>query len=193
MKPVLIVMVKEARLGRVKTRLGRDWGMGRATWWYRHQTAQTLRRLQDPRWSLVLAVTPDRATKNWPAHLVRVSQGHGNLGARMSRVLSKCGPWSAFLIGSDIPGIRKTNIASAFAKLGTHDAVIGPATDGGYWGVGLRHPTRQPAGFMRGVRWSTEHAMEDTLASASSLNWGTLETLSDVDTVADLERLGFTV
>jgi glycosyltransferase A (GT-A) superfamily protein (DUF2064 family) len=66
--------------------------------------------------------------------------------------------------------------------------MIGPATDGGYWLIGLRHPKRQPRGFLRNVRWSTEHALEDTLTSAASLSWGRCATLSDVDTGADMER-----
>ena len=54
----LIVMVKEPRPGRVKTRLGRDIGMTCAAWWFRHQTRRLLRRLDDPRWQMVLAVSP---------------------------------------------------------------------------------------------------------------------------------------
>jgi glycosyltransferase A (GT-A) superfamily protein (DUF2064 family) len=57
----LILMVKEPVPGRVKTRLGRGIGMVPAAWWFRHQTARLIRRLEDPRWELVLAVTPDRA------------------------------------------------------------------------------------------------------------------------------------
>ena len=52
-------MVKEPRPGRVKTRLGRDIGMTAAAWWFRHQTHKILRQLQDPRWELILAVSPD--------------------------------------------------------------------------------------------------------------------------------------
>jgi glycosyltransferase A (GT-A) superfamily protein (DUF2064 family) len=60
MTPTLIIMVKAPRPGRVKTRLGRGIGMGAAAWWYRHQTRTLIRRLRDPRWQIVLAVSPDR-------------------------------------------------------------------------------------------------------------------------------------
>ena len=97
-KPTLIVMLKEPRPGRVKTRLGRDIGMGAAAWWFRHQTARLLRRLDDPRWQLILAVAPDRdglQSRVWPAHLPRLPQGGGDLGARMARVFRSLPPGPA--------------------------------------------------------------------------------------------------
>ena len=45
----LVVMLKEPRPGRVKTRLGREIGMVPAAWWFRHQVAALLRRIEDPR------------------------------------------------------------------------------------------------------------------------------------------------
>ena len=74
MRPTLFVMLKVPRPGRVKTRLGRDIGMTAAAWWFRHQTARLLRELRDPRWRLVLAVSPDReggASRAWPAAEIR--------------------------------------------------------------------------------------------------------------------------
>ncbi|SFK10094.1 TIGR04282 family arsenosugar biosynthesis glycosyltransferase [Celeribacter neptunius] len=181
-------MVKEPRAGRVKTRLARDLGLIQATRWYRHEALRTLRRLADPRWQIVLAVTPDAAVSTsrfWPAELPRIPQGGGDLGQRMARALRACAPHPTCLIGSDIPGIEKRHIAAGFAALGSHSACLGPATDGGYWLIGLRHPARQPSGFLRNVRWSTRWARQDTIASAKSLNWAGLETLSDIDSGAD--------
>ncbi len=63
-------MLKEPRPGRVKTGLGRDIGMTAAAWWFRHQCRRLLRELDDPRWRLVIAVSPDaegRASRIWPA------------------------------------------------------------------------------------------------------------------------------
>lgn len=83
-------MLKEPRPGRVKTRLGRDIGMIAAAWWFRHQTQRLLRGLRDPRWDLVLAVAPDTQgmkSRVWPGDLLRIPQGRGDLGARMTRVL----------------------------------------------------------------------------------------------------------
>jgi hypothetical protein len=89
------------------------------------------------------------------------------------------------IIGCDIPGIRREHIASAFRLLGSNDAVFGPALDGGYWLVGLR---RRP-GVLRsfaGVRWSTPHALSDTLANLAGRSVAFIAALSDVDDAAAL-------
>ncbi|MGI3170123.1 TIGR04282 family arsenosugar biosynthesis glycosyltransferase [Pseudooceanicola sp. C21-150M6] len=233
-RPLLIIMVKEPRAGRVKTRLGREIGMVAAAWWMRHQVARLLRRLRDPRWEIVLAVAPDRAVGSgvWPRDLARVAQGLGDLGDRMGRLLGRntvkapperrdegragprggaiapprgggsarpggsrragrtlyVGPSPVCLIGSDIPGINRGHIARAFARLGGHDAVIGPAPDGGYWLIGLGPGVMPPAGFLRDVRWSTAEARADTLRSMTGLRVAMTDTLADVDTAADLQR-----
>lgn len=186
----LVVMLKEPRPGRVKTRLGRDIGMVPAAWWFRHQSAALLRRIEDPRWRLLLAVAPDRAgmaSRVWPAHLPRVSQGPGDLGARMARLMRTLPPGPVCIIGGDVPGIGKPHIARAFAALGDHDAVFGPAPDGGYWLIGLKRTAAPPATLFDDVRWSSEHALDDSRASLDpSARILLADILRDVDTAADL-------
>lgn len=182
-------MLKEPRVGRVKTRLGREIGMVEAAWWFRHQTERLLRRLEDPRWRLVLAVAPDRAgmtSRVWPAHLPRVAQGGGDLGDRMGRILRGMPPGPICIIGGDIPGVRKGHLVKAFKVLGDHDAVFGPAEDGGFWLVGMKRVARPPAGLFRGVRWSTEDALADSVASLPGCRVGFCDRLRDVDRAADL-------
>ena len=185
----LIVMVKEPRPGRVKTRLGREIGMTASAWWFRHQTRRLLRGLEDPRWQIVLAVSPDRDglySRVWPEHLPRLPQGSGDLGVRMARLLGSVPRGPACLIGADIPEVGPAHIAQAFRLLGDHDAVFGPAPDGGYWLVGLKHPRRQPRGFFSNVRWSTEHALADSIATWPNYRIALATTLRDVDTADDL-------
>ena len=188
-RQTLVVMVKEPRPGRVKTRLGRGIGMVAAAWWFRHQVRRLLRRVDDPRWHLVLAVSPDRAgmaSRVWPAHLPRVPQGPGDLGDRMGRLFRGLPPGPVCIIGADIPGIDRGHIARAFAALGAHDAVIGPAPDGGYWLIGLRRTAAVPARLFHGVRWSSAHARSDTLAGLAGHRVALTDTLSDVDEARDL-------
>jgi len=185
----LVIMVKEPRAGRVKTRLGRDLGMTAAAWWFRHQSRALIRRVQDPRWQVVLAVAPDKAGLNsrvWPAHLPRWPQGRGDLGDRMGRMLRAAAPGPVCVIGADIPGIRPVHIADAFRTLGNHDAVFGPAPDGGYWLVGLKRARPVPPTLFANVRWSTQHALADTIATLPDHRIARIATLNDVDTIDDL-------
>jgi len=189
MRRQLIVMVKEPRPGRVKTRLGRDIGMTEAAWWFRHQVARLLREVDDPRWHLSLAVSPDHTglqSRVWPAHLPRIGQGTGDLGDRMGRLLRRAPPGPVCIIGADIPDIRRGHIAAAFAALGPHDTVFGPAMDGGFWLVGLRRSTRIPSSLFNKVRWSSKGTLADTLASVPDARPAFLPTLRDVDRAADL-------
>ncbi|NNL18700.1 MAG: glycosyltransferase [Boseongicola sp.] len=180
-------MVKEPRPGRVKTRLGRDIGLTTAAWWFRHQTCRLIRRLDDPRWQIILAVSPDREglqSRIWPEHITRLPQGPGNLGERMARMLRST-PGPTLVIGADIPAITNAHISEAFKALNRNASILGPAPDGGYWLVGLKHPARAPRTLFQDVRWSTEHALEDsakTLPKPTALT----TTLQDVDTAKDL-------
>ncbi len=188
MQRTLIIFVKEPHPGRVKTRLGAGIGMVAAAWWFRRQSQRLIRRLgADPRWRTLIAVAPDReglASRVWPAWLVRQPQGSGDLGQRMLRALTAAPPGPAIIVGSDIPDISRADIAAGFRKLGDHDAVFGPAEDGGYWLIGLRHkPSRD---LFSGVRWSTEHALSDTLNNLEDKRVAFLRVLNDVDDAGDL-------
>ena len=185
----LVVMLKEPRAGRVKTRLGRDIGMTAAAWWFRHQSRELIRRLRDPRWDIILAISPDKqgmTSRNWPTDLARVPQGTGNLGDRMKRVFDTAPLGPVVIIGADIPGIEKTNIADAFGALGSHDAVFGPSPDGGFWLVGLKRLRSTPRTLFANVRWSSENTLLDTIGTLKYHRIAYVDTLNDVDTVADL-------
>lgn len=184
----LVIMIKEPRPGRVKTRLAADMGVIPATWWFRHQSRRLIRRMQDPRWTLSLSIAPDIATASpiWPHNLPRISQGHGDLGRRMARVFRNFPPGPLCLIGADIPDIRPHHIAEAFDLLGRNDAVFGPATDGGYWLVGLKRTARPPVKLFQNVRWSSPDALSDTVAGLRDMRIGYCAQLRDIDTVDDL-------
>ena len=189
LRKTLVVMVKEPHPGRVKTRLGADLGMVAAAWWFRHQVHRLLRRIEDPRWELVLAVSPDAeglASRVWPAHLPRIAQGRGDLGARMGRLLRGLPPGPVCIIGADIPDVTSARVASAFKALGRAEAVFGPSEDGGYWLIGMRRSAAVPVGIFADVRWSSAHALRDTERSLAGMRIAHVDRLRDVDTVEDL-------
>jgi rSAM/selenodomain-associated transferase 1 len=179
MRRHLILFARLPRLGAGKRRLARDIGAVAALRFERLMLARSLRRLgRDRRWNLRLAVTPDRAAERWPSRHRAVAQGRGDLGERMRRAMAACPPGPVVLIGADIPGLTAAHIAAAFALLGRHDVVFGPAKDGGFWLVGSRH---QPPDFGK-ARWSTSHALDDVLANLQRpVSVGFAATLDDVD------------
>lgn len=186
----LVVMAKEPVAGRIKTRLAAEIGAAAAVRFARHCSAALLQRVAaDVPWHTTVAVAPDPAAPSrlWPRSLPRVPQGHGDLGTRMQRIFDRSGRGPVVIVGTDVPDIARTHIQAAFRLLGRHDAVFGPAADGGYWLVGLKRRPHvlQPFGD---VRWSTPHALADTLANLRGRSIARLPTLSDVDTAADFAR-----
>ena len=161
----VIIFARAARYGAVKTRLARDLGNAETLRFYRTTLARTLRTVgADPRWETFVALTPDLAlAEPNPFALPVMAQGSGDLGTRMVHALrTSCRP--TVIIGSDIPDITPARISAAFRALGRAPIVLGPATDGGYWLIGARHPTRLRRDALANVRWSSSHARADTLA-----------------------------
>lgn len=115
-------------------------------------------------------------------------QGTGDLGTRMAQALSDgfaAGSDRLLVIGTDCPGLDALTLNQAFEQLNTADLVVGPATDGGYYLIGLRRPV--PELFV-GIDWSTERVLSQTLAIAQSLHLSValLTSLGDVDRPDDL-------
>jgi len=114
-----------------------------------------------------------------------MAQGTGDLGVRQARVFTAPGP--TLVIGTDAPQITRGDIARAFAALNRHDAVIGPAEDGGYWLLGLARPA--PAALFDAIRWSharTRADLESRLAAFGFSPIAHLRPLRDVDHADDL-------
>ncbi|WP_420402901.1 TIGR04282 family arsenosugar biosynthesis glycosyltransferase [Nisaea sp.] len=190
-RKTLILFAKTPRAGLVKSRLARDIGRHPATRWYRRNLSETLRRLgRTGQWDCLIFGTPHHAARwPWPRPWRFRHQASGDLGQRMLRALRAFGGGPVVLIGSDIPGIEPVHIAEAFRKLGSNDAVFGPSADGGYWLVGFS-PRYRGDPFRR-VRWSTEHALADTLSGfGPGRRIGLVAKLRDVDRGADLRATG---
>jgi rSAM/selenodomain-associated transferase 1 len=182
----VIVFARAPRLGAVKRRLARGIGAMAALRFYRTQLAATLAAVDaDGRWRVVMATTPPNAFAAWPRRMPRIPQSSGDLGIRMERAMR---PFRrAVLVGSDIPGLARADIAAAFRALGRAQAVFGPSEDGGFWLVGYG-PRRTFRPFAD-VRWSTEHALADTLANFRGRPVALLRRLRDVDTAEDLRAV----
>ena len=115
-------------------------------------------------------------------------QGPGDLGCRMAAAFAEAfreGAERTVLIGTDCPEIAPELIRESFDRLATCDVVLGPASDGGYYLIGLRRPAPE---LFTGIPWSSERVFDETMHRAGklSLNVFLLKTLSDVDRPEDL-------
>lgn len=184
----LVIFARAPRLGAVKRRLAREIGAVEALRFYRASLDGLLRRVgRDRRWRTWLAVTPDLCAG--PGHwrlasrlgITIIPQGLGDIGQRMGRVLVGLPPGACAIVGSDVPALDARIVGEAFAGLNGHDVVFGPARDGGYWLIAARAWFRRPSLFDN-VRWSGEHALEDTAANLSpEARVARLEMLEDID------------
>ncbi|MGB3761769.1 MAG: DUF2064 domain-containing protein [Ornithinimicrobium sp.] len=106
---------------------------------------------------------------------------------RLANAHLDAGPGPLFQVGMDTPQLTTAHLESAASALLRHDTVLGPAEDGGWWGLGLHDPADAHA--LRGVPMSTSHTCEDTHSALRSrgLSVGRVETLRDVDQVDDAE------
>lgn len=119
-----------------------------------------------------------------------LSQGDGDLGARMSRALefALATHDRALLVGTDAPAIDAPMLRRAAALLVDHDAVFIPALDGGYVGVGLRRPAPE---LFTGMVWSTDRVMRDTRERLrrAGMRHAELAPVADIDEPGDLAQL----
>jgi rSAM/selenodomain-associated transferase 1 len=192
----LLIFAREPVLGRVKTRLAAGIGPEAALAVYRELltlTATAVAEAQVPAtvWLAEAPTSPANPTQpqpEWPGLPWRVQPAAGSLGDRMAHAFAEAfaaGAARVVIIGTDCPGLSADLLRQAFNQLKTHDLVVGPADDGGYYLLGLN--VLQPALFAN-KDWSTATVLPDTLTDAAQLNLrvAQLPTLHDVDSAQDL-------
>jgi len=185
----LIVYAKRPLPGRAKTRLGRAVGMEQAAGVYARLLYGYLLDVVGANWQdveieLSVADAADVAffTDAFPEIQV-VHQVGASLGERMMRSFVDAfdqGIDAVVLTGSDIPGLNSTHIEDALAVLRDHDVALGPATDGGYYLIGMCAPG---ADLFSDIAWSTPDVLAQTASRAQALGLplGHVATLSDID------------
>ncbi len=115
-------------------------------------------------------------------------QGEGDLGQRMATAFEDSfqdGSQATVVIGSDCPALTVEILAAAFGLLETQSAVFGPATDGGYYLIGLRQSVTE---LFQGIVWSSRTVLAQSLQIVEQLGLkaAMLETLDDLDRPGDL-------
>ncbi len=193
LKNKLIVFVKAPRPGEVKTRLATSIGAEAACEAYRKLVAGLLAKLTSLD-GVELRFAPDDAEaeiRPWSRTGWQLApQGGGDLGMRLQVAFESAlhlGAKHVVVIGSDCPDVTAADIQRAWEALQSHDVVIGPASDGGYWLIGLNQPERS---LFEGLAWSTDKVLAQTIerCRASGLRVKLLRELDDVDTEDDWRR-----
>lgn len=177
-------------MGLAKTRLARS--LGSPTTARRiamMSLARTMWATRAGPWRTVLYAAPDSALTEslgglWPAALERRSQGNGDLGVRLTKGLNEAPPGPVLFIGTDTPDISAALIRLAVRALQRHDAVFGPASDGGFWLFGLNKTARARNPFAA-VRWSGPHAMADVRKNLAAARVALLPEQIDLDDADD--------
>ncbi|MEZ5303078.1 MAG: TIGR04282 family arsenosugar biosynthesis glycosyltransferase [Verrucomicrobiales bacterium] len=198
---MVLVFLKAPVAGKVKTRLAAGIGPERATAVYRELVARTLANLP-PGEPVRIQFDPpgsEAAIRGWLApHLAATDaefrpQSAGDLGARLEKAFDDAfadGASRVAAIGTDCPDVTPAVFGEAWRALADHDAVFGPADDGGYYLIALRKPC--PTLF-RGIPWSAPDTLAASLqnARASGIAAAVLDQkLCDIDDLASLEKVG---
>lgn len=194
-KERLLIFTRYPEPGKTKTRLIPTLGAKGAATLQQEMTEHTLskaRELQKRRLlSLEVRFTGGSLLlmQNWlGSDIIYQPQGDGNLGARMARSLAVAfqdGIARVVVIGTDCPNLNADLIAEAFQQLHSHDLVIGPAIDGGYYLIGLNYLISE---LFIGINWGTTAVLQQTVDIAKKLNISVayLPQLADVDRPEDL-------
>lgn len=181
--------------GKVKTRIARVAGCDYATETYRHIAEKVFQNTlpADREYERIIFYTPEsreRKFRSWLPGERLIAQRGRDIGERMANAIRDLfyeGASKSVIAGVDIPELEAEIVREAFKKLGSADIVIGPATDGGYYLIGMKSLHRE---IFRNMLWSTEKVFKHTIHVIDSLKlkYETLITLSDVDTLEDLMK-----
>lgn len=189
-RPLVLVFCKNPVLGRVKTRLAATIGPEKALKAYQLLIAKTQRILQEC--SVPVAVwhhpapLPDPDWESIATH--RFAQVTGDLGQKMNHAFQwafSSGYTQVIALGTDLWDLQYADLQQAFSALQNHSTVIGPATDGGYYLLGL---SREMPELFRNKSWSQPNLLNETLIDLQGKSVFLLPKKNDLDTLQDLQE-----
>ncbi len=190
-RSLLLIFTRNPELGKCKTRLAATVGDEAALQIYIHlldHTAEITRNLK-------VVKTVYYSEDIWPNDLwdntvYHKKLQHGaDLGARMENAFREgfaIGYKRIVVIGSDLYDLSEEDLNQAFELLTTHDVVLGPASDGGYYLLGMTEP--YPELFLE-IDWGGPTVFADTLSRLSNKKTALLETRNDIDVYDDIRGL----
>lgn len=189
MKEAQIIFVRQPQLGKVKTRIAAAVGNNAALAIYKKLLQHTY-EITSPLSCAKFVFYADAINNNdlWNDGYQKLLQANGDLGMRMKaafKYLFEKGYNRICIVGSDCYELTPAIITNAFYLLKTHDVVIGPAKDGGYYLLGMKDGVKE---IFDGVEWSTESVLQQTLLNIQEYKhtFTLLQQLNDIDTIHDV-------
>jgi len=195
MKNALLCFLKYPEPGHVKTRLARDLQdseIGAAIYAALAERVLTEVYPLPDSYDLILYADPSHDLETYRAWIgdawqIRFQEGD-DLGDRMGNAFAatfRDGYARVAVIGTDCIGMDQQVIESVFVHLDSHDFVIGPSSDGGYY---LLAGKAETPWIFEDVAWSTDAVLETTLDRIEHRGQAVfhLEERLDVDTLDDL-------
>lgn len=192
-KNALIIFTKNPEKGKVKTRLAKTVGDDNALNIYKALIHHTVDFSKKANADCFAYYSNEIGGNEYfdEKYFNKQTQFQGDLGERMEHaiheVLAK-GYEKVIIIGSDCYQLTTAIINEGFKQLSTHDFVVGPALDGGYYLMGMKKLLPE---LYRGKEWSTSTVLEEAIAEMEKVEKShfKLPTLSDVDYEEDLGPL----
>jgi len=188
-KNLVLIFTRNPELGKCKTRLAKKVGNENALTIYKmllQHTANVVEQLTCDK--AVYYSVKIRDNDLWDNTIYQKHQQQGtDLGYRMLNAFKKSFESEyekVLIVGSDLYDLTPEHIQQAFDKLNTHDVVLGPAEDGGYYLLGMN--SLQPNIF-ENKEWGTETVRKDTLNDLKYKSVALLESLNDIDVFDDIK------
>jgi rSAM/selenodomain-associated transferase 1 len=193
----LLLFVKSPIKGQVKTRLAAETDGNFEVELYKCFVEDTISHIEEIGVQFKIYFFPDNMkpvfVKWLGGQYCYKSQTGDNLGERQSNAFRDTfneGFSNVVIIGSDIPDLPVRYLKESFDALSTHDTVIGPANDGGYYLIGFPKEGFTPEVF-ENISWSTDSVFEQTIniLKCCKRTFHLLPLWHDVDTISDLKTL----
>ena len=189
-KSILIIFTRNPILGKVKTRLAKAVGKKTALDIYLFLLQKTKEVTQNIHCDKVIFYSQEVLENDlWDTTTYKKELQVGrHLGAKMNHAFETCFKdkyHKVVLIGSDLYDLEASHIKEAFEKLEKKDVVIGPATDGGYYLIGLKKTYPE---IFQNKNWGTSSVRKDTLKNLEKVDVHLLPMLNDVDVIEDIEH-----
>ena len=189
-KSILIIFTRNPILGKVKTRLAKAVGKKTALDIYLFLLQKTKEVTQNIHCDKVIFYSQEVLENDlWDTTTYKKELQVGkHLGAKMNHAFETYFGNKydkVVLIGSDLYDLEVSHIEEAFEKLEKKDVVIGPATDGGYYLIGLKKTYPK---IFQNKNWGTSSVREDTLKNLEKVDVHLLPMLNDIDVIEDIKN-----